>query len=82
MREAEIVGGDEEIAALAALLDGDFPATLVLAGEAGIGKTTKEAAAALYVTPKTVETKRSRIYAKLGIRSRSELARRFGESKL
>jgi DNA-binding CsgD family transcriptional regulator len=46
------------------------------------GRSNKEAAAALFVTPKTVETKLSRIYAKLGIHSRAELARRFAESKL
>ena len=36
----EVVGRDEELAAVAAFLDGDLPAALVLAGEAGIGKTT------------------------------------------
>jgi len=36
----EIVGRDPELAATAAFLDGDFPAALVLAGQAGIGKTT------------------------------------------
>ena len=46
------------------------------------GRSNKEAAAALFVTPKTVETKLSRIYAKLGIHSRAELARRLTESKL
>ena len=38
--DGTIVGRDEELAAVAAFLDGDFPAALVLAGEAGIGKTT------------------------------------------
>ncbi len=46
------------------------------------GRSNKEAAAALFVTPKTVETQLSRIYAKLGIHSRAELARRLSESKL
>jgi DNA-binding CsgD family transcriptional regulator len=36
----EVLGRDEELAAVAAFLEGDFPAALVLAGEAGIGKTT------------------------------------------
>jgi DNA-binding CsgD family transcriptional regulator len=31
----------------------------------------------LYVTPKTVEFHLTRIYRKLGVRSRTELARRF-----
>jgi DNA-binding CsgD family transcriptional regulator len=46
------------------------------------GRSNKEAAAALFVTPKTVETQLSRIYAKLGIHSRGELARRVAASKL
>jgi AAA ATPase domain len=36
----EVVGRDEELAAVAAFIDGDLPGALVLAGEAGIGKTT------------------------------------------
>jgi DNA-binding CsgD family transcriptional regulator len=39
------------------------------------GRSNKEVAAALYVSPKTVENNLSRIYAKLGVRSRTELAR-------
>ena len=35
-----VVGRDEELAGVAAFLEGDFPAALLLAGEAGIGKTT------------------------------------------
>jgi len=34
-------------------------------------------AAALHVTPRTVEGTLSRVYAKLGVRSRTELARRW-----
>jgi DNA-binding CsgD family transcriptional regulator len=41
------------------------------------GRTNREVAAALYVTPRTVEGTLSRIYAKLGVRSRVELARRW-----
>src|SRR5690606_32552227 len=43
------------------------------------GRSNREAAAALFVTPKTVETKLSRIYTKLGIRSRTQLARWVAE---
>lgn len=43
------------------------------------GRTNREVAAALYVTPRTVEGTLSRIYAKLGVRSRTELARRLPE---
>lgn len=39
------------------------------------GRSNKEVAAALFVTVKTVEANLSRIYAKLGLRSRAELAR-------
>jgi DNA-binding CsgD family transcriptional regulator len=41
------------------------------------GASNKEIAAALFVTPKTVETQLSRIYAKLGIHSRMQLASRL-----
>jgi DNA-binding SARP family transcriptional activator/DNA-binding CsgD family transcriptional regulator len=40
------------------------------------GKSNKEVASELYLTVRTVETNLSRIYAKLGIRSRTELAAR------
>jgi DNA-binding CsgD family transcriptional regulator len=39
------------------------------------GATNREAAAALFVTPKTIETHLGHIYRKLGVRSRVELAR-------
>jgi DNA-binding CsgD family transcriptional regulator len=41
------------------------------------GRTNKEAAAELFVTVNTVETTLRHVYAKLGVRSRAELARRF-----
>lgn len=41
------------------------------------GATNKEAAAALMISPKTVEYHLARVYTKMGIRSRSELARRM-----
>lgn len=41
------------------------------------GRSNKDAAAALFVTVKTVEANLSRVYTKLGIRSRTELARRL-----
>jgi DNA-binding CsgD family transcriptional regulator len=37
------------------------------------GRTNREVATALYISPKTVETNLARAYAKLGIRSRAEL---------
>jgi len=41
------------------------------------GRATKEVASLLFVSPKTVEGHLSHIYAKLGVRSRTELATRF-----
>jgi DNA-binding CsgD family transcriptional regulator len=48
------------------------------------GRTDKEIAADLFLTPKTVGTQLSRIYRKVGVRSRTELAgrlRRDGEMR-
>jgi DNA-binding CsgD family transcriptional regulator len=46
------------------------------------GRSNKEVAAALFVTVKTVEANLSRVYAKLGIRSRGELATSLTASKM
>jgi DNA-binding CsgD family transcriptional regulator len=43
------------------------------------GATNREAAATLFLSPKTIEAHLSRIYSKLGIRSRTELAHRFAQ---
>ena len=42
------------------------------------GLTNREVAAKLFVTIRTVEANLSKVYAKLGVRSRTELAARFG----
>ena len=44
---------------------------------AAAGRTNREVAAALFISPKTVEANLARIYHKLGIRSRAELGRRM-----
>jgi DNA-binding CsgD family transcriptional regulator len=44
------------------------------------GGSNKQIAAALFVTPKTVETHLSRIYAKLGVHSRTQLLSRLGKA--
>jgi DNA-binding CsgD family transcriptional regulator len=44
------------------------------------GRPNKEVAAALFVTVKAVEANLSRVYAKLGIRSRAELASRLARA--
>jgi DNA-binding CsgD family transcriptional regulator len=41
------------------------------------GRTNREVAAALFVGERTVETHLSHVYAKLGVRSRTELARTY-----
>jgi DNA-binding CsgD family transcriptional regulator len=42
------------------------------------GRTTREAAAALFISPKTVEYHLRHVYVKLGIRSPAALAELFG----
>ena len=45
-----------------------------IAGLVSAGKSNKEVAASLFLSEKTIEHHLSRIYAKLGVRSRVELA--------
>ncbi|HET8967890.1 MAG TPA: helix-turn-helix transcriptional regulator, partial [Gaiellaceae bacterium] len=44
------------------------------------GKTNREVAAALFVTDRTVESALTQIYRKLGVRSRTELARKLTQA--
>ncbi|MDD7936942.1 LuxR C-terminal-related transcriptional regulator [Actinomycetospora lutea] len=60
-------------AAWAALTPQEFQVARVVAE----GRSNDEAAAALFVSRKTVENHLTRVYRKLGLRSRSELVRRF-----
>jgi DNA-binding CsgD family transcriptional regulator len=53
------------------------PREAQIADEVAQGKSNREVAAALYLTPKTVEFHLTRIYRKLGVRSRSELVRKL-----
>lgn len=53
------------------------PQELQVALAVSRGATNREAAAALFLSPKTIESHLSRIYRKLGIRSRTELSRRL-----
>jgi DNA-binding CsgD family transcriptional regulator len=46
---------------------------------AATGMTTRDVAAALFISPKTVESNLARVYRKLGIKSRAELGRVMGE---
>lgn len=45
---------------------------------AATGMTTRDVAAALFISPKTVESNLARVYRKLGIKSRAELGRLMG----
>ena len=56
--------------------DGLTPSELRVANLVAEGRTNREVAAALVVTERTVETHLTHIYRKLGVRSRTELARR------
>jgi DNA-binding CsgD family transcriptional regulator len=46
---------------------------------AATGMTNRDVAAALFITPKTVEANLARIYRKLGIKTRAELGRVIGD---
>jgi DNA-binding NarL/FixJ family response regulator len=47
---------------------------------AATGMTNRDMAAALFISPKTVEANMSRVYRKLGIHSRAELGRWVGDA--
>jgi DNA-binding NarL/FixJ family response regulator len=49
---------------------------------ASSGMTNRDVAAALFMSPKTVESNLSRVYRKLGIRTRAELGRRIDQVAL
>ena len=58
----------------------DHMAAVALEGGATLlaqGSTTREAAAAIFLSPKTVEYHLRHVYQKLGINSRDELAAHF-----
>jgi DNA-binding CsgD family transcriptional regulator len=57
------------------------PSEQQVAELAASGMTYREVAAALFISPKTVEVNLSRIYRKLGIRSRAELGRLMGNAR-
>ena len=57
--------------------EGLTPAELRVAALVAEGRTNREVAAALFVTERTVASHLSHVYAKLGVRSRTELARQL-----
>jgi DNA-binding CsgD family transcriptional regulator len=58
-------------------VDGLSPAERRVADLVAEGRTNREVAATLFLSERTVATHLSHIYAKLGVRSRTELARRL-----
>jgi DNA-binding NarL/FixJ family response regulator len=76
--QAEATGGTWAAAA-AARCRGQLAAEqeLQVALQVAAGATNREAAGALFLSPKTIEAHLSRVYRKLGVRSRTELALRF-----
>jgi DNA-binding CsgD family transcriptional regulator len=60
--------------------DGLTPTEERVAELAAAGRTNREVAQALFISPKTVEANLSRVYRKLGIRSRAELGAKMAES--
>ncbi len=64
-----------------ARLDGLTGSELRIAGAVAAGRSNVEVAAAVFLSPKTVEAHLTRIYRKLGVRSRTELARLFASRR-
>jgi DNA-binding CsgD family transcriptional regulator len=60
--------------------DGLTPAERRVAALVAEGRTNREVAAALFLGERTVASHLTHVYAKLGVRSRTELARTFGAS--
>lgn len=73
LRAAGARPSEARAASVGSLTPQELRIALAVAG----GATNREAAASLLISPKTVEYHLARIYTKLGIRSRSELARRM-----
>jgi DNA-binding CsgD family transcriptional regulator len=63
-------------------LDDLTPQELQIALLLAEGKTTRQAAAALFLSPKTIEYHLRHVYRKLGIRSREELAAAFATARV
>ncbi|TWG97827.1 DNA-binding NarL/FixJ family response regulator [Nocardioides sp. J9] len=61
---------ERALGGVAALTPQELQVALLLSD----GRTTREAAAALFLSPKTVEYHLRKVYTKLGVRSRAELA--------
>jgi DNA-binding NarL/FixJ family response regulator len=58
------------------------PQELHVALAAATGATNREVSAMLFLSPKTIEMHLTRIYRKLGLRSRTDLAARFARGDM
>jgi DNA-binding CsgD family transcriptional regulator len=74
--------GETRLPRDASTSDGLTPQELQIALLLAGGKTTRETAAALFLSPKTVEYHLRHIYQRLGIHSRDELAQRLQAKEL
>ncbi len=75
--DAELRASGERLRPREASREQLTPREMQIALSVAEGQSNREVAAALYLTPKTVEFHLTRIYRKLGLRSRAELARHF-----
>ena len=62
-------------------IEGLTPAERRVAALVAKGRTNAEVAAALFLAERTVASHLTRVYSKLGVRSRTELSRSFGEAR-
>jgi DNA-binding CsgD family transcriptional regulator len=72
--ELGTIGGRESI-------DGLTPAESRIAALVAEGRTNREVAAALFLAEQTVATALTRVYRKVGVRSRAELVRRHAQER-
>lgn len=77
---SELAATGERLRPAAAARESLTPREMQVALAVAEGASNNEAAAALYLTPKTVEYHLTRVYRKLGLRSRAELVRQFARS--
>ncbi|MDZ4234834.1 MAG: LuxR C-terminal-related transcriptional regulator, partial [Dietzia sp.] len=78
-RAREELARTDEVAGGAAALTASERRVAKLAAS---GKTNRDVAAALFISPKTVEANLARVYRKLGIRSRAELGRHIARGEI
>ena len=74
---AELAASGARLRSTAEARESLTPREMQVALAVAEGASNEEVAAALYVTPKTVEYHLTRVYRKLGLRSRAELVLRF-----